>query len=398
MIQIGINRLSILALLILGAAAAETQQTGKQHVNYERGSRWLADNDGFTRVPVCWENPDGFDTETSWVRDAIRRTWSSVAKIEFTGWGRCSHDDRGVRILIKDSRSKSYIGRYLDGARGGMELNFTFRNIFQDCQDRRKREGCIRSIAVHEFGHAVGFAHEQDRSDTPRTNDRCMDERSGLGGLFLTPYDADSVLNYCNPNWNNGGVLSEFDIQGIQTLYGKRDASPRPSRRDAKQKPESRIGVLNWTLTENHGGDIYLKFYSATRSGHTWPQGNKVYALGSGATKTFRIEGLVGERVCFGAWDSNGCCGGVGKGNAHGCANCCAYLTARSSAGVSALSTNVDLDPQTSSGSYQRPAFPAFCCTSHGKFGPYYNTMIPEGGACYGVDAYFRYFPGSACY
>ena len=39
--------------------------------------------------------------------------------------------------------------------------------------------------------------------------------------LFDLPaYDPSSVMNYCNPIYNNNGELSKFDVQALQTLYG----------------------------------------------------------------------------------------------------------------------------------------------------------------------------------
>jgi len=34
-------------------------------------------------------------------------------------------------------------------------------------------------------------------------------------------------MNYCNKRWNNYGVLSEGDKQGIRTIYGEKRQSPR---------------------------------------------------------------------------------------------------------------------------------------------------------------------------
>ena len=78
---------------------------------------------------------------------------------------------------------------------------------------------CIKAIAVHEFGHAIGFAHEQNRPDTPG---ECQQPKQGENGdLLLTPYDPNSVMNYCNQKYNNDGKLSPLDIGAVQKLYGK---------------------------------------------------------------------------------------------------------------------------------------------------------------------------------
>ena len=78
---------------------------------------------------------------------------------------------------------------------------------------------CVTSIGVHEFGHAIGFAHEQNRPDTPG---ECTEApQGGNGDVMLKPWDIHSVMNYCNPVYNNDGKLSDYDVVSVQKAYGK---------------------------------------------------------------------------------------------------------------------------------------------------------------------------------
>src|SRR5262249_42932622 len=156
--------------------------------------------------------------ERVWVHDQIRNTWEAHSDVVFEGWGLCSEESRGVRIRIADEGPRvQALGAGLDGMDGGMILNFTFANWSEGCADAAAREHCIRSIAVHEFGHALGFAHEQNRPDTPGD---CVDQEQGTkGDVLIGAWDLASVMNYCNPEWNGNGSLSPTDIQGVRLTY-----------------------------------------------------------------------------------------------------------------------------------------------------------------------------------
>jgi hypothetical protein len=169
---------------------------------------------------VCWENPSPqYSHEMDIVRQEVADTWEKVSQLRFLGWQQCAQNNRGIRILIDDSGPHTQgLGQALNGQRNGMVLNFTFANWSPSCQSTR--DFCIKAIAGHEFGHAIGFAHEQNRPDVPG---ECREPKQGPNGdTLLTPYDPHSIMNYCNAKYNNNGQLSSLDINAVQQLYGSR--------------------------------------------------------------------------------------------------------------------------------------------------------------------------------
>jgi len=188
-------------------------------------------------VPVCWEigsdtgtlEGDGSSTPIDGVtlkrqiRTAIENGWGHAANLRFTGWDTCP-----------DTRADHNPGRIAVHweVKGGINSETSIG--YSSTQWTRSRINPtgglpIEAIALHEFGHALGFNHEQERPDNWDSKGNpihcaLMDgtTKALRGGIYLTStFDDQSIMSYCALSAGQT-TLSAGDIAGVQYAYGRK--------------------------------------------------------------------------------------------------------------------------------------------------------------------------------
>jgi len=179
------------------------------------------------KVPVCWTTA-GFTREKQIVRQALADTWEYYADVDFTGWGNCpsSGEEQLVRVQILPQQLGKNSGG--DGAaqlgtralsKAGDTPNVTLFFYTDGTADKQR----VEYVGVHEFGHVLGFMHEQDLPGNPPEGPaHCKTAGVDPNANPVTAFDRDSVMNYCNADGNNQGRLTDIDILGVRSIYGVR--------------------------------------------------------------------------------------------------------------------------------------------------------------------------------
>jgi hypothetical protein len=185
-------------------------------------------------VPVCWENPAAAtQLRRDWTRSAVAASWQRATRVVFSEWDGCKKGEKGLRIRIQDTRPAFPGGKTINGVVDGGSMNLTWSAFGPPgCQGTPAAvQHCIKAVAAHEFGHVLGFYHEEERADytePPGTppNDPCEEQSADNSSpQLLGAYDVESVMSYCGQpggdptTWTE--ALSPNDIVAVQQIYGR---------------------------------------------------------------------------------------------------------------------------------------------------------------------------------
>ena len=203
-----INHFRIIALVVMAvltfAGIANAQEIGKsKQASTIKTSYRLWTENNYT-VPVCWETP-GYEREKAIVKRAVTNTWERHSNLSFT-WEVCypgfvfpetraaypqildtatllglqARMERPRVIIRITPQGKDEDGKYKNaGADGSARYGVTALSfpaqfapgVFMAfAPDGTANEGRVEYIAVHEFGHVLGFVHEQDSPDHNRAH------------------------------------------------------------------------------------------------------------------------------------------------------------------------------------------------------------------------------------
>lgn len=234
------HRLCSTGLLAFAASFAYISGVHAALFSGSSNAVWPVDSTGAFKILVCSVD-DATAAYNQQLETVLTGSWEENSKIDFWGFQNCStytqtERDSAIGWKFSDSSTPHAAIGYERCKGKTTATDFCVQTgpspNTSVCRDRANFDRCFDQYAIHEFGHALGFMHGQQRMDRPcgckgttvEPSDATYYPPMGEYGTYdyssIMTYGGDCIQGDPNSVRFGGSVLSPIDILALQAIYG----------------------------------------------------------------------------------------------------------------------------------------------------------------------------------